>query len=149
MPLLVALAVGPTPTAAQAVFDLRFDHSTLLVSDLAESAAFYEDILHLEALETPWGPTAPIRFYSLGGSRQLHVGLSDKRIEPDKNAHLAFAVQNFDAYLRFLRERGVKYVDFPGRSSDPQVRPDGVRQVYLQDPDGNWIEINDAAHSPR
>jgi lactoylglutathione lyase len=146
--LLISLVAGSSPAAAQDVFDLRFDHSTVLVSDLEKSAAFYENILHLEALETPWGPTAPIRFYSLGGRRQLHVGLSERSIEPDKNTHLAFAVRNFDAYLQFLRERGVAYVNFRGSSSDPQVRPDGVRQIYLQDPDGNWIEINDAAHPP-
>ncbi len=107
---------------------------------------FYEHILHLEALETPWGPTAPIRFYSLGGDRELHVGLTDRRTELDKNAPLAFAVHNVDAHLRFLRERSVAYMDFSGSRSGPQLRPDGVRQVYLQDPDGSWIEISDAAH---
>lgn len=146
--LFIALIIGCAPASAQEDFDLRFDHSTILVSDLETSAAFYEDILHLEPLETPWGPTAPIRFFSLGGSRQLHVGLSDEGGESDKNLHLAFAIVNFDAYLRFLSERGVAYVDFQGSSSEPQVRPDGVRQVYLQDPDGNWIEVNDAAHPP-
>jgi lactoylglutathione lyase len=146
--LLVVLLVGSVPASAQELFELRFDHSTLLVTDLEASAAFYEHILHLEPLETPWGPTAPIRFFSLGGSRQLHVGLSDGRAAPDKNIHLAFAVGNFDAYLRFLSNNGVSYANFPGNSSSPQVRPDGVRQVYLQDPDGNWIEINDAAHPP-
>jgi lactoylglutathione lyase len=24
------------------------------------------------------------------------------------------------------------------------LRPDGVRQIYFQDPDGYWIEVNDA-----
>jgi lactoylglutathione lyase len=147
--LLLALIVGSNPAAAQDAFDLRFDHATLLVSDLAKSAAFFEDILQLAALETPWGPTAPIRFYSLGGGRQLHVGLAVRAIEPDKNVHLAFAVEKFDAYLKFLTARGVAYVNFPGSSSDPQIRPDGVRQIYIQDPDGNWLEINDAAHPPR
>lgn len=146
--LLISLIIGSAPATAQEAFDLRFDHTTILVSDLDRSAEFYENILHLEPLETPWGPAAPIRFFSLGGSRQLHVGLVDRRIEPDKNLHLAFAILNFDGYLRFLMEKGVSYTNFPGSSSDPQVRPDGVRQIYLQDPDGNWIEINDAAHPP-
>ncbi|MEX1182073.1 MAG: VOC family protein [Gemmatimonadota bacterium] len=143
--LLVALVAVSSPAAAQESFDLRFDHATVLVSDLERSAAFYENILQLAPLDTPWGPDAPVRFFSLGGSRQLHVGVTNRSIEPNKNSHLAFAVRNFDGYLRFLTDRGIAYVDFPGSSSDPQVRPDGVRQVYLQDPDGNWIEINDAA----
>jgi len=24
------------------------------------------------------------------------------------------------------------------------VRPDGVRQIYFQDPDGYWLEVNDS-----
>lgn len=144
--LFAALIVGSAPAAAQEAFDLQFDHSTVLVTDLGSSEAFYENILRLKPLDTPWGAGAPIRFYSLGGSRQLHVGVSDGTSRPDKTIHLAFAVRNFDAYLRFLREQGVVYGDFAGASGEPQVRPDGIRQVYLQDPDGNWIEINDAVH---
>jgi catechol 2,3-dioxygenase-like lactoylglutathione lyase family enzyme len=118
----------------------------VLVDELEASAAFYEDVLRLQPLATPWGPAAPIRFFALGGGRQLHMGVSDRRAEPDRNLHLAFAVSDFDAYLGFLRERGIRYTNFRGSSDDPQLRPDGVRQVYLQDPDGNWLEINDAAH---
>lgn len=146
--LLMAALAGAAPASAQDRFELRFDHSTVLVTDLETSAAFYENILHLETLETPWGPAAPIRFYSLGGGRQLHMGLTDRSIEPDKSVHFAFAVLAFDAYLEFLSDQGVAYANFAGTSSTPQVRPDGVRQVYLQDPDGNWIEINDDAHPP-
>lgn len=146
--LLMALTFGSSRAAAQDAFDLRFDHTTVLVSDVEASAAFYGGILHLREIDTPWGPTAPIRFYSLGGSRQLHVGELDKRMEPAKNLHLAFSVRDLDAYLGFLRGQGIEYSDFAGSSDQPQVRPDGVRQVYLQDPDGNWIEINDAAYRP-
>jgi len=24
-----------------------------------------------------------------------------------------------------------------------QLRPDGIQQIYFQDPDGYWIEVND------
>jgi lactoylglutathione lyase len=141
--------VTSAPLFAQERFDLQFDHTTVLVSNLETSSSFYENILRLETLETPWGPAAPVRFFSLGGSRQLHMGVANRMIEPDKNAHLAFAIVNFDEYLSFLRKEGVVYTNFPGSSSAPQVRPDGIRQIYLQDPDGNWIEINDAAHPER
>ncbi len=144
--LLIALTIVSAPASAQGAFDLQFDHSTVLVSDLERSATFYENILQLGTLETPWGPAAPVRFYSLGGTRQLHVGLSDRPIVPDKTVHLALAVVDFDGYLRFLKASGIAYTNFAGTGSDPQIRPDGVRQIYIQDPDGNWIEINDAAH---
>ncbi|HSJ23318.1 MAG TPA: VOC family protein [Longimicrobiales bacterium] len=144
--LLFVLVFASAPVSAQESFNLRFDHSTVLVTDLEASAAFYEKILHLRPVETPWGSAAPIRFFSMGDARQLHMGLSDAPVATDKNVHLAFAITNFDEYLRFLTEQGITFGNFSGSSSDPQVRPDGIRQIYLQDPDGNWIEINDAAH---
>lgn len=33
-----------------------------------------------------------------------------------------------------------------GAHSPMRQDPAGVRQVYLQDPEGNWVEINDAGH---
>jgi lactoylglutathione lyase len=36
----------------------------------------------------------------------------------------------------------VKYRNFAGNGKVTD-RPDGVHQVYLQDPDGYWIEVND------
>lgn len=146
--VIAGMVFSSVPAMAQERFDLQIDHSTILVSDLEESAAFYENVLGLTEIGTPWGAAAPIRFYSLGGNRQLHVGLANRTIEPDKNLHLAFAVADFDVYLAFLRERRIAYTNFAGTAGEPQVRPDGVRQVYLQDPDGNWIEINDARHPP-
>jgi catechol 2,3-dioxygenase-like lactoylglutathione lyase family enzyme len=77
------------------------------------------------------------------------MGISDGAIEPNKDVHLAFAVSEFDAYLKFLSDHGVVYGTFAGRSDVAQVRPDGVRQIFFQDPDGNWIEVNDAVHSIR
>ncbi|MEX2466256.1 MAG: hypothetical protein WD995_05065 [Gemmatimonadota bacterium] len=114
--LCMALILGSPPASAQEVFDLQFDHSTVLVSNLEASAAFYATVLQLGEVKTPWGPTAPIRFYSVGGNWQLHVGQSDQTIEPDKNTHLAFAIQNFDAYLRFLRDQGIRVCGFPRQS---------------------------------
>src|SRR5690606_20092895 len=105
-------------------FAVVFDHATVLVTDLDVSAQFYTKILHLEQLATPWGPTAPIRFFSLGGKRQLHMGLAEGRKAPDNYIHLAFAVEEFDAFLQFLAREGVAITDFSGRSSGPQVRPD-------------------------
>lgn len=136
----------PTPAPAE-TFKLEFDHANILVRDLAESSTFYLTILQLEELETPWGQNPSVRFFSLGGHQQLHVAqVNNQSVEPNKVIHIAFATGEFDAYLVFLRENGIEYTNFGGDSSDPQVRPDGVRQVYFQDPDGNWIEVNDASY---
>jgi lactoylglutathione lyase len=47
------------------------------------------------------------------------------------------------AFTKHLDEAHVKYGNWAQTSTTPQLRPDKVQQVYLQDPDGYWIEIND------
>lgn len=142
--VVAALLVG-APAQAQS-FNLEFDHTNILVSDLDASASFYRDILGLEELPTPWGRNPSVRFFSVGGSRQIHVVQTNSvRAESTKAVHLAFTIRDFDGYLVFLRQAGIEYSNFAGDSIEPQIRPDGVRQIYFQDPDGNWIEVNDAA----
>lgn len=128
-------------------FNLSHDHTNLMVIDLEKSADFYENVLQLEEVETPWKQKDILRFYSIGDGMQLHVFKADKNdIAIHKSRHVAFNVADFDEYLKFLKEKGVIYANFSGDSTEPQLRPDGVRQIYFQDPDGNWFEVNDAGH---
>ena len=128
-------------------FNPELDHTTILVKDIETSANFYKNILHLKELETPWGVINWGRFLSIGNNQQLHIAKVDAdSIKLNKFLHMAFTVPEFDAYLRFLRENGIEYGNFAGDSQEPQIRPDGVKQIYFQDPDGYWIEINDRKH---
>jgi catechol 2,3-dioxygenase-like lactoylglutathione lyase family enzyme len=44
-----------------------------------------------------------------------------------------------------LRERGIAWSDFAGSpGAVSSGRSDGVRQIFLRDPDGYWVEVNDA-----
>lgn len=45
--------------------------------------------------------------------------------------------------MEFLRSKNVKFENWPGEANTTNTRPDGIKQIYLQDPDGYWIEIND------
>jgi len=126
-------------------FNLKHDHTNILVSNLEVSGNFYKDILQLKELETPWGENPGVRFFSIGDGRQIHLAKVDPgTIVSNKVTHIAFNVTEFDRYLNFLNEKQIPYSDFQGNVSQINNRPDGVRQIYFQDPDGNWIEINDA-----
>lgn len=128
-------------------FELEFDHTTVLVKNLDSSAAFYTDILHLKELETPWGVIDWGKFFEIGNNQQLHMALvGTDGIKLNKMTHIAFAVNDFDAYLKFLDSKGIEWGNFKGKIKEVQLRPDDVRQVYFQDPDGLWIEVNDAKH---
>lgn len=140
-------AAAAQPPSSEAAFHLRFDHTNVYVGDLAASAAFYRDVLQLEELETPWGINPNVRFFSLGGDEQLHMVRATREMRsPDKVLHLAFTVADLDGYAEHLRASGIVYGNFGGEPDVWQVRPDSVRQIYFQDPDGNWIEVNDATY---
>jgi lactoylglutathione lyase len=43
-----------------------------------------------------------------------------------------------------LKKANIPFEDWAGKSGAITLRVDGVKQIYFQDPDGYWIEINDA-----
>jgi lactoylglutathione lyase len=60
--------------------------------------------------------------------------------------HFAFSVSSLDNFLGQLDRSAVRYENGKGGAGEVRLRPDGVKQIYLQDPDGYWIEINEARY---
>ena len=74
---------------------------------------------------------------------QLHVVSGAKEDVPhDVNIHLAFTVASLPDFIKHLDQMGVKYGNFAGEERKIAIRPDQIQQIYLQDPDGYWIEVN-------
>jgi catechol 2,3-dioxygenase-like lactoylglutathione lyase family enzyme len=145
--LILALFFSCLYSYAQS-FSLEHDHSTIQVKNIDKSVEFYNGILNFMEVNTPWPNNKMIRFFDTGNNQQLHIAQVDTygEVKVNKVLHLAFATNDFDAFLRYINEKGVNYSNFNGESKRIQKRPDGVRQIYIQDPDGYWIEINDAKH---
>ena len=49
-----------------------------------------------------------------------------------------------DAFIPNLTKNNIAYENWAGQSNAVTNRVDGVKQIYFKDPDGYWIEINDA-----
>jgi catechol 2,3-dioxygenase-like lactoylglutathione lyase family enzyme len=123
---------------------LTYDHQALLVKNLETSSAFYSDILKLKEIQNLTGFDF-IRWFSTGNGTQLHLIKGDtKDIATNKGVHLAFSTSNFASFIEYLDIKEINYVNYVGDKNEPNIRADGVKQVYIQDPDGYWIEINDA-----
>jgi lactoylglutathione lyase len=60
-----------------------------------------------------------------------------------KNQHTCFTVQNFNLFIDKLKKLNWAYEDVAGNKNAITTRVDGVHQIWLQDPDGYWLEIND------
>ncbi len=121
----------------------RLDHIALLVRDLDESVAFLTGVLGLTEMPNPMGGTT-IRWIDIGDGRRFHLQAGDiSRTHVEKSTHFALSSTQFDATLARFRADGIAFSDMRGTPGAINTRPDGMRAVFLQDPNGYWFEIND------
>jgi lactoylglutathione lyase len=119
----------------------RFNHIALYVADLKRSAAFYADVIQAEIIPDPFRDERHI-WFKIGEHNQLHL-IAGPKSRDIGNMHFAFAVPSLDDFLERLKEFGIRYEDDKGGNGKVRTRPDGVKQIYLQDPDGYWTEVNE------
>lgn len=119
------------------------NHIAVYVSDLNKSAAFYETLLNLQKMEEPFKDGRHV-WFSLGTAGQLHLISGAKTgMTYDKNEHLCFSVSSITEFMAKLDQQKVSYINWAGTAREPTIRVDGVKQIYFQDPDGHWLEVND------
>jgi lactoylglutathione lyase len=120
----------------------HFNHLTIYVTDLARGTEFYSKVMMLEPIPDPFHDNRH-NWFKIGDHSELHVVSGAKEDVPhDVNIHLAFAVSSLPDFMKHLDKLGIKYGNFGGEPNKIAIRPDQVNQIYLQDPDGYWIEVN-------
>lgn len=126
-------------------FSLTLNHVALSVEDVNRSARFYGQTLGLKEI-TNRTQMAGIRWFSLGDGKELHlISTLKEKVTINKAVHLAMTTKNFASFLKMLQEKGIAYSDWPGIPNKVNIRADGIQQVFFQDPDGYWIEVNSVA----
>jgi catechol 2,3-dioxygenase-like lactoylglutathione lyase family enzyme len=123
---------------------LHFDHYTIKVTDLDKSTSFYSNVLGLNQI-TNRTEKSHIRWFSLGEGELHVVEGSTKDIKTNIGVHLALKLSDFNSFLAHLKKHSITPHTSKATPVDFTTRADGVRQVYFQDPDGYWIEVNEAA----
>jgi lactoylglutathione lyase len=120
-----------------------FNHTTVYVVNLEKSTNFYKDVMQLEMIAEPF-KDGKHSWFKIAEHGQLHVVSGATATSPhDINIHLSFRVASLTDFMKHLDQQQVKYGNWKQDSKSPQLRPDGVQQIYFQDPDGYWIEVND------
>jgi lactoylglutathione lyase len=120
------------------------NHIALHVFDLEKSVRFYIETIGLDTIPEPFHDGNHI-WLSIGYKSHLHlIGGAKPAIDRDKNTHLCFTVPSVEKFLERLKKINWPYEDWAGALGKVTNRVDGVKQVYFQDPDGYWIEVNDA-----
>jgi len=119
------------------------NHIAHYVTDLARSTEFYQKVIGLDTIPEPFHDGRHT-WFKVGDHSHLHLISGAVGLSPlTKNSHLCFSVASMDEMIKGLNKSGVVYEDWKGVKNSVTLRVDGVHQIYFQDPDGYWIEIND------
>lgn len=120
------------------------NHIAVYVVDLAESTHFYQDIIGLDTIPEPFHD-GKHTWFTIGPNVQLHlIQGAASTTGHEKNSHLCFSVPSVPAFTRVLEKNNIEYENWAGDKQAVTDRVDGVKQIYFTDPDGYWIEVNDA-----
>lgn len=133
-------ALGQGTTPKKGIEILSYNHVGLAVKDLKTSVTFYRDIIGLSPLDVPDNMLAIRRWFRVAPGQELHLllGRENPVANNDKNgAHFSLSIptNSADGIEAFLKEKNVPY--------HRQKRFDGAYQIYVTDPDGYVIELNE------
>ena len=145
--ILILAFIFPVFCAAQGTANANrpvFNHAALCAHNLKKTADFYSTVLQLQKIQHPFNDTLHV-WFKIGEGQALHIIQGNCPVTvKDISIHLCFSVPSLDVFMKHLDDLNVKYGNWQGEPKKIQLRPDGVSQIYFQDPDGNWIEINNA-----
>jgi lactoylglutathione lyase len=140
-PALAQTTPAPAPASRT---EVRLDHVALFVADTQVSIDFYKGIFGLNEIPSPFPPGGP-RWMLFANGLELHLqpGRKDPITSP-RRVHFAVTVPDLAPVVAFLNARHIVFVDNSDRPGQiAHTRGDGVQQIFFQDPDGYWIEVND------
>jgi lactoylglutathione lyase len=122
---------------------VHINHTAIYVLDIQKTGAFYTNVIGLDTVPEPFHDGKHL-WYSTGAHTMLHViaGATAKK-DYYKNQHTCFTVPDFNLFIQKLKQLNWSYEDVAGNKNAITTRVDGVHQIWLQDPDGYWLEIND------
>jgi len=121
-------------------------HTRYRVNDLERTVNFYRNVLGLEEVRRHKSPRgSELVFMKAPESEELielcHFPASGPvQVQPDLT-HLAFEVDNLDAFGKHLEKLGLKYSDGPHRKAD------GGGIAFIDAPEGYEIELIQMSHS--
>lgn len=118
----------------------RLHHYNIWTSDLAKTLDFYERVLGLKQGPRPTIPLPGAWMYDRAGDPVLHIYDGEKagrEVAHGSGAldHVAFEAEDYDAMEAQIVATGVTY-------KTNLVEGIGLRQIFVDDPNGITIELN-------
>lgn len=132
---------------------IKLHHVNLCSKDVPAMEEFYRSVLGLEpepslaaARVTAQGYAGDVAFVT-DGQTQFHLATKDlgvgfrtgNAVNPLERGHIAFRTDDIEAFKKRLEEKGVPYSDYGNWAMN------GWYQIFFYDPEGNVIEVHQAA----
>ncbi|WP_055437367.1 VOC family protein [Lacinutrix algicola] len=128
------------------MFTFSLNHIAISVKDVEQSMRFYKKVLSLEEIKNT-ASNSKTRWLSLTDKKQIHlIPRPELEVVTNKAVHFALATPNLDLIIKHLNSLNIAYSDWKDTPNKDYVRNDGMQQIYFQDPDDYWIEINNAGY---
>jgi lactoylglutathione lyase len=118
----------------------RLLHTRYRVNDLEKTASFYKDVLGLKEISRHTSSRgSTLAFFTVPGSEEqieiCHYPKSGPvQVQPDLT-HLAFEVEDLDAFGKEAAAKGYPFSDGPSASGS------GSRIAFIDGPEGYEIEL--------
>ncbi|HTF80160.1 MAG TPA: VOC family protein [Cytophagales bacterium] len=118
---------------------LQIDHYAIYCIDLESSIKFYKEIMGFKDIKRP-DFEFPGYWFDVGKGQQLHLisgrNVSEGDLPNTRNIHYAFKSSDINKFNNHLDLHKIPKIG-------PKKRPDGITQIFIQDPNGYWIEITE------
>lgn len=119
-----------------------FNHLALSVKDVDKSVEFYQKVFQFREIRNT-ASSSRTRWLSIGGGGQLHlIPRPELEVKTNKAVHFALSTPDFDSFVSQIIKLNIPYSDWRDTPDKRYIRGDGIRQIYFQDIDGYWIEVN-------
>ena len=120
------------------------NHIAVHVVSLEKSTAFYQKIVGLDTIPEPFHD-GKHTWFQVGPLSHLHlISGVETAVPHDKFNHLCFTVPSVSTFIENLKTNNIEFESWEGKKFDVTLRVDAVHQIYFKDPDGYWIEVNNA-----
>lgn len=120
----------------------KITHIAVYVEDIKRSTEFYTKVFGFPLLDEPFKDGLH-DWLDIGNNLSMHIIQAPwEPVSINKNNHICFSVPSMDGFIENLKNLGIPFEDWPGNPNTITTRPDGIQQIYIRDPDGYWLEVN-------
>src|SRR5579859_1662548 len=139
---LVAALCCAAALQAQDKPAFKFNHLAIFVVDLDRSRHFYTEMVGLDTLPEPFHDKKHIWLNTGFGSSIHIIAGAEKKKDYYQGNHLCLSTSNMEEFKNRLEKNKIKWRNAQGQAGLTTTRPDGILQIWIDDPDGYHIEIN-------